>query len=94
MLIQQENDQHKGRFFIQENGKDLAEMTYNWHHGVMVIMHTEVDPSLEGRGIGKRLVHAGVAYAREHKVSIRPICPYAKKVLERSPEYADVLERE
>jgi predicted GNAT family acetyltransferase len=92
MHIQQENNDIRGRFFINENGKDLAEMDYSWRHGTMVILHTEVDESLAGKGVGKSLVDAAVAYAREHKISILPICSYAKKVMERSPEYADILD--
>jgi hypothetical protein len=91
MLIQQENDDRKGRFFINEDGRELAEMVYTWRHGVMTILHTEVDPSLGGKGVGRSLVNAAVDYARKHGTTIFPICPYAKKVLEHSPEYADVL---
>ena len=91
MTIQQENTKERGRFFIEENDRELALMTYTWKPDVMVIEHTEVDDSLGGQGIGKKLVAAAVDYARAQHVRIYPVCPYAKKVLERSPEYADVL---
>ncbi len=93
MTIQQENNAERGRFFIEKDGKTLAEMIYDWKHGLMVIEHTEVDGSLAGLGVGKQLVNAAVDYARAHKISIFPVCSYAKKVLERSPEYADVLKQ-
>lgn len=91
MNIQQENNLENGRFFIEVNGKDVAEMIYDWRPDLMVIMHTEVDDSLSGQGIGKQLVAAAVEYARAQHVKIHPVCPYAKKVMERTPEYADVL---
>lgn len=91
MTIQQENHEGHGRFHIEVNGQDMAEMTYNWKPGVMVILHTEVNDALAGQGIGKQLVAAAVDYARAQHVVIHPICPYAKKVLERNPDYADVL---
>jgi predicted GNAT family acetyltransferase len=93
MIIQQENDDRKGRFFIHDQGKDLAELDYSWRDGQMVILHTEVSEALSGKGVGKNLVNAAVNYAREHHVSIIPICPYARKVLERGAEYADVLRK-
>lgn len=93
MTIQQENDEQKGRFFVEADGKTLAEMIYDWKHGLMVIQHTEVDGSLAGQGVGRQLVNAAVDYARAHKISIFPVCSYAKKVLERGPEYADVLKQ-
>ncbi len=92
MNIQHEATGKGGRFFLHENGKDLAEMSYVWAgEERFIIDHTEVDPSLEGKGVGKALVATGVEFAREKKASILPLCPYAKKVMERMPEYADVL---
>jgi uncharacterized protein len=93
MNIQHESKDDRGRFFIKEDGKDLAEMDYKLRNGEMVILHTEVDESLAGKGVGKALVDAGVDYVREQKLFITPLCSYAKKVLERSSEYADVLQK-
>ena len=92
MNIQHEANAKGGRFYLSEDGKDLAEMVYVWAgDSRFIIEHTEVDPSLEGKGVGKALVAAGVEFAREKKVTILPLCPYAKKVMERMPDYADVL---
>jgi predicted GNAT family acetyltransferase len=91
MEIQQENSQETGRFFIDVNGQEMAEMTYDWRPDLMVIQHTEVNDALSGQGIGKQLVTAAVEYARAQHVKIHPVCPYAKKVMERTPEFADVL---
>jgi predicted GNAT family acetyltransferase len=94
MQIQHENTAKGGRFFLSENGKDMAEMVYVWAGAErFIIDHTEVDPSLEGKGVGKALVAAGVEFARERGVKILPLCPYAKKVLTRSEEYQDVLSK-
>ena len=92
MNIQHEETGKGGRFFISEGGRDIAEMTYIWAGEQRIIIdHTEVDPSLEGKGVGKALVARGVEFAREKGLSILPLCPYAKKVIERTPEYQDVL---
>jgi predicted GNAT family acetyltransferase len=92
MLIQHEPNGKGGRFYLAENGKNLGEMVYVWAGDErFIIDHTEVDPSMEGKGVGKALVAAGVEFAREKSVKILPLCPYAKRVLERSAEYQDVL---
>ena len=84
-----------GEFFIEnEKQKKVADMTYVMKNDqVMVIEHTNVDKSLAGQGIGKKLVAAGVEFAREHHLKIIPECPYAKSVFEKTPEYADVWEK-
>ncbi|MBE2274618.1 MAG: N-acetyltransferase, partial [Flavobacteriales bacterium] len=37
------------------------------------------------------LVKAGVEYAREKNVKVIPLCPFAKKVIAKIPEFQDVL---
>jgi uncharacterized protein len=92
MNIQHQDDGKNGLFFIAENGKTLAEMAYKWsgpHQ--FTILHTEVDESLEGQGIGKQLVQKGVEFAREKGSKIVPRCTFANAVIHRTPAFQDVL---
>lgn len=92
MNIQQKDDGKKGSFYVEETGELLAEMTYVWAGSdKFIIDHTEVSPKLEGKGIGKQLVHKAVEFAREKKVKIMPLCPFAKKVFDKVADYQDVL---
>ncbi|MCP6565426.1 N-acetyltransferase, partial [Klebsiella pneumoniae] len=69
-----------------------AEMTYvPTGKDKIIIDHTGVGESLRGQGIAKQLVEAGVNYARENDIKILATCPFAKQVLEETPEYHDVL---
>ena len=84
--------ERKGFFYIEENGKRIAEMVFSFAGDTkFIIEHTEVDPSCEGRGLGKILVKKAVDFAREKNYKIIPLCPYAKKVFDKTPEYGDVL---
>jgi hypothetical protein len=59
--------------------------------GRRILFHTEVDPSMEGRGIGGRLV-AGVLddiRARGLRISVK--CPFVAAYLERHPEQRDLV---
>ncbi|MDX1909501.1 MAG: GNAT family N-acetyltransferase [Bacteroidia bacterium] len=90
--IQRSDDGKKGVFYLEENGSRIAEMTYVWAGDTrFIIDHTEVFPGNEGRGLGKQLVAAAVAYARETGKHILPLCPFAKGVFQRTPAFADVL---
>ncbi len=84
----------KGAFIIKENNQRVAEMTYSVAGANLIIIdHTEVSDSLRGTGAGKQLVTAAVNYAREKKIKIIPLCPYAKSVFDRTPEFSDVLSK-
>ncbi|MDF2190235.1 GNAT family N-acetyltransferase [Paraflavitalea sp. CAU 1676] len=92
MLIKHKEGKVKSMFYVEEDGKILAEMVYSKPSpNKMVIEHTEVDESLGGKGVGKQLVYAGVEFARTNNLKIVPLCPFAKKVLDRTPEWQDVL---
>ena len=45
----------------------------------------------EGQGIGRKLIHSVVENARKENVKIFPMCPYAKGVFLKTPEYGDVI---
>ena len=92
MLIEREDNQRTGAFFITADGERVAEMSYRWTgEKVFTIDHTEVSEQLAGKGIGKQLVSKAVAFARENDYRIIAFCPFAKKVFERTPEFGDVL---
>lgn len=92
MQIQHILNDKGGRFFIEENGAELAFMTYvNAGPGKIIIEHTIVMPENEGKGLGKQLVAEGVKFARENHIKIIPQCPFAAAVFEKTPDYADVL---
>jgi predicted GNAT family acetyltransferase len=90
--IQHRRDGHKGAFVIERDGKRLAEMTYTTAGATRIIIdHTDVDDALRGTGAGRKLVEAAVLWAREQKIKILPLCPFAKSVFDKTPAYADVL---
>ena len=56
----------------------------------LIIDHTQTFPGFEGRGIGKRLVIAAAEWARANGQMLMPLCPFARQILDRFPEYADI----
>jgi len=92
MQIQQENNDQRGSFYIEENNQRIAELAYTWRGDDKIsIDHTEVDESLEGKGIGSQLVEHVVAFARETGIKIIVYCAFAKTVFERHSDLRDVL---
>ena len=92
MKIEHDEADTKGNFFINENGDRLAELAYTRSStGEMTIYHTEVSPKLRGEGIGQDMVAEAVKFARDNDLKIKATCPYAKKLIDKTPEYKDVL---
>lgn len=81
-----------GYFYIEDQGMIQAQMTFVFAGAERIIIdHTEVQPGNEGKGYGKQMVSAAVEYAREKHIKILPLCPFAKSVFDRTPEFRDVL---
>lgn len=92
MNVRFEESESKGAFYVEENGKRVAEVTVSKAGGnILIIDSTRVDDELRGRNAGKQLVEAVVKHAREHQYKIIPLCPFAKSVFEKEKSYQDVL---
>ena len=91
MNIQHSNNDKKGEFYYEVEGKKLGLMTYSYAGDDKIIIdHTEVDTSLKGQGVGYKLVEASVNYARENNLKIMPLCPFANAVFKKRNDYNDV----
>jgi uncharacterized protein len=90
--VQLEVNDRKGFFHIDIDGKTEAKMTFVFAGpNKIIIDHTEVNDGHNGKGFGKKMVAKAVEYAREKGITIVPLCPFVKKVFDKTPEYSDVL---
>lgn len=92
MEIQHQFDGRKGSFFVEEGAKRFAEMVYVMAGPKkMIIEHTEVDDSLQGQGIGAKLLEDLVEFVRKEEIKVLPLCPFAKATFKKRPDLQDVL---
>ena len=92
MEVKQLDDGKHGKFYIEVNGDELAQMTFTWAGpDKFIIDHTEVDTKLRGQGAGDQLVISAVEFARKNKKKILPLCTFAHSVFKKRPELKDVL---
>lgn len=91
-LIEHEDEASKGAFFVRKDGQRVAEMTYSrTNPSLIIIDHTDVDPSLSGQGVGRKLLDALVAWVRAAGIKVVPLCPFAKAQFGKDPTIRDVL---
>jgi predicted GNAT family acetyltransferase len=91
-VVSHEDDGHRGTFFIEKHGARIAEMTY-WRadESRIIIDHTEVDVSLRGQGVARRLLDAAVAWARQNNTKISATCSYVTARYASEPSIGDVV---
>jgi predicted GNAT family acetyltransferase len=71
----------------------VGEILYRSAPDHVVLLHTEVLPSLEGKGLGARLVAGALDDIRARGLHVIPICPFVHAYIRRDPEYADLVVR-
>lgn len=92
MEVQHQETESKGRFYINDGNEAVAEMTYSKAGEQKIIIdHTEVNDQYRGKNLGLKLVAAAVQFARKNNIKIMPLCPFAKRVFEKTAEFSDVL---
>ncbi|MFZ1865163.1 MAG: GNAT family N-acetyltransferase [Polyangiales bacterium] len=89
----EEEEPPRGRLvLIDDAGRELGEMRYRREgKDLVVIEHTEVDPSLRGKHGGRRFFEGMVAWARDTGTKIRSECPFTTRMFERERSSHDVL---
>ncbi|MEO1257140.1 MAG: GNAT family N-acetyltransferase [Bacteroidota bacterium] len=92
MQIQFESNGKKGAFFIEENNVRTAAMEFTMAGAKrMIIDHTDVDESLRGQGVGRKLLDKLIEYVRENELKVIPLCPFAKAQIKKDKSIQDVL---
>ena len=89
------DDSGKGAFFIEEDGKHVAEMVISISGGNLTVYHTEVSESLKGKGVSTELLEKMVKYVRDNNLKVIPLCPYVNVQFRRHPDkYGDIWNKE
>jgi uncharacterized protein len=63
---------------------------YRSEPGTILLVHTEVDPAFEGRGLGSRLVVGALDDLRARDLKLVALCPFVRAYLRHHREYADL----
>lgn len=59
--------------------------------GIIAFIHTEVDDSFEGQGVGGELVRSALDSAREQGLAVLPFCPFVNGWIAKHTDYVDLV---
>jgi predicted GNAT family acetyltransferase len=79
------------RYELHVDGDLVGEIRYRRQEGALALVHTEIDPALEGQGLGAVLVRGALDDLRARGELVVPVCPYVRTFIRRHPEYADLV---
>ncbi len=60
---------------------------------IYVLLHTEVPPAFEGKGIGSRLVKGALEQIKAEGKRFVPLCSFIAAYVRRHPEYEEFVAR-
>jgi uncharacterized protein len=84
----------KGRFEILVDDRVVGLASYHVDGTTMTLPHTEVDPSMGGKGIGTALVAGVLDAARERGLTVLPYCSFVRHHIQQHPELVDLVAAE
>jgi predicted GNAT family acetyltransferase len=84
----------ESRYELVLDGHVVGEILYRLAPDHVVLLHTEVLPSLENKGLGARLVAGALDDIRSRGLRVVPFCPFVRSYIRRHPKYADLVVRD
>lgn len=79
------------RFEARLDGQLAGILEYASAGGRIDLIHTEVDPDHEGRGIGASLARFALDEARRRGLRVVASCPYVRRYLAKHPGDHDIV---
>jgi uncharacterized protein len=85
------DEEAEQRFNATMDGTPAGSLQYAIKYGRLALIHTEVLPAFEGKGVGSSLVRFGIAEARRRGLRVIPTCPFVRSYVESHPETHDIV---
>jgi predicted GNAT family acetyltransferase len=79
------------RYEARVDGDLAGFIDYRARRDRIALIHTEVLPAHQGRGIAPRLVRFALDDARRRDLRVIATCPYVRAYVERHPEVQDIV---
>ncbi|MBI1782652.1 MAG: N-acetyltransferase [Sphingobacteriales bacterium] len=78
--------------FEMKVGENLAIIEYKELPGKIALLHTEVEPALEGKGAATAIIEKTLDYIEKNNLKLIPLCPLVVAYIKRHPEWNRIVE--
>lgn len=85
------DDPAADRYVIDAEGTRIGLLSYRLDGDQIALLHAEIQPAMERRGLGSKLVAFALDDARARGLAVMPYCPFVRAYIERHPEYRDLV---
>ena len=70
-----------------------AIIVYKEYPGKIALIHTEVPPVLEGRGVATAIIEKALHYIEQNNLKLIPLCPVVVAYVKRHPEWNRIVDQ-
>lgn len=85
------NNTAAARYEVTVDGALAGILQYRERGNLVELVHTEVEPQYEGRGLAADLARTALDEARAGGRAVLPFCPYVNAYIKKHPEYVDLV---
>ena len=81
----------RSRYELELDGRRVGLLDYRLDGERIALIHTEIDPAFEGRGLGSELVRFALDDASARGLAVLPECPFVPHFIRLHPEYRELV---
>jgi len=85
------DDPAQSRYELRVEGELAGFLTYKPRGEQISLIHTEMEPAFQGRGLATHLARFSLDDARKRGLAVLPFCPYVNSWIRKHPDYADLV---
>jgi uncharacterized protein len=85
------DNQRELRYELALGREVVGELRYRLEPGVIVLVHTDIEPRFEGQGLASKLIRGALDDVRQRGLKVTPLCPFVRSFIDRHPEYNDLV---
>ena len=78
--------------FEMEVDDHKAIIAYQENRFTITLLHTEVPPELEGRGVATAIIEKTLTYIEKNHLRLIPLCPFIITYIKRHPQWKMILD--